>query len=227
MYITEDDNGNRQPVSEIRKRFENNSARTNSWKENKNTTKKDENDVSRRPVKLSKLETEEKPDNIKNDSVNVIDTSTKQKDDTDADKFDSCNVTNNGDISNGFDAPSNSSKSTVSERKDKLNNGIKVGGPCPNEVTSVESETESAESDGEKRGGTNRVNNFSSYIPVKDYDKGDIVNGVDKTDNAADLLNGDKRNEMNNLNKSRLYQDSKASTPFLFFFSVFSFCPLF
>lgn len=216
MYITEDDNGNRQPVSEIRKRFENNTT----WKDK---IKKEENDIVKRPLKLSKLEKDDNGDCID-------DVSMKQKGEEDGlnNKFDGCGSVS-GDISknatlNGLEA-SNRSKSTVSDRQDKLKNGIEIGGSnqLNNHEDNSGTSVESAESktNGESR--RSRVNNFSSYIPAKDYEKGDIVNGIDRLDNAADLLNNDNRNDMNNLNKSRLYQDktNNVSTLLVFFLSFF------
>lgn len=64
MYITEDDNGNRQPVSEIRKRFENNApskttASSNWSKDRSNPISSDVGKDIKRPLKLSKLESDD------------------------------------------------------------------------------------------------------------------------------------------------------------------------
>ncbi|KRT81449.1 Peptidase, partial [Oryctes borbonicus] len=268
MYIIEDDNGNRQPVSEIRKRFENNSPRTSSinsissWKER--SKKEENNDISKeikRPLKLSKLENDERIDfnaskMVLDDNNSVNTTSdleikkmngdvefsnkkfggcdiTDKQNDNQCGKFDNAtddilgkHVSSNANLLNGLEVAQRS-KSTVTDRQDRIKNGIELRRSA--ELTDFEEDNSaSASADlssssannklngGESRRNTsNRVNNFSSYIPTKDYEKGDIVNGIGTTTNTlvdnrleTDPINNENnRNDMSNLNKSRLYQD--------------------
>ncbi|KAI4454782.1 ubiquitin carboxyl-terminal hydrolase [Holotrichia oblita] len=208
MYITEDDNGNRQPVSEIRKRFENNApssnnkSTSNNWKDRSNNKKDDSsNDIGKeikRPLKLSKLENDDSPKIVLESAEN------------DVKKM-------NGDLE------CNNKRYSVTDRQDRIKDGIELrrsnelNNTDDNTTTTAASAgtgatTTNASDTAKLNGGrstSNRVNNFSSYIPAKDYEKGDIVNGsgtgVDNRLENDD--NNDNRNDMSNLNKSRVIQD--------------------
>ncbi|GJQ85908.1 hypothetical protein Trydic_g21763 [Trypoxylus dichotomus] len=269
MCMIEDDNGNRQPVSEIRKRFESNNtsksspntaSSTTSWKER---SKKDDNSDGmkeiKRPLKLSKLENDQRFDTTNASNKIVLDDNNGvlssdmevKKMNGDADfghkKFASCDITdkqndnncnakfdggpndngyknvNGANLLNGLEVAQRS-KSTVTDRRDRLKNGVEVRGSAElndleeDDTASVNVDSASKLNGGESRRSiSNRVNNFSSYIPAKDYEKGDIVNGtgggttgnilVDNRLEADPRTNENERNDMSNLNKSRLYQD--------------------
>lgn len=132
---------------------------------------------------------------------------------------------NDGDAAhllNGLLDAAQLSKSTVTDRQDRIKDGVEIrrsnelNDTAENNSAAAATATSSSiggvdKLNGGRSTGTSRVNNFSSYIPAKDYEKGDIDNRLED--------NNDNRNDMSNLNKSRVIQDKSAnnvSTTFLF-----------
>ena len=207
MHVTEDDNGNRQPVSELRKRFENQDApKTKSPVVDCNGTKSSETRYKKfserspkgkraengeidenRSLKLSKLET-----SSNKSDADRLSTVTKSVDRKSGASGDTNDIAVDGKtklaVSNDIIEPSKNG-SGVRRGVQDVGVAVAVNG---NDLSSSRLNEDTTQAAG-------RVNNFSSYISSNDFEKGD-VNGVsDGSDTyERDASVGTDQNDLEN-----------------------------
>lgn len=92
-------------------------------------------------------------------------------------------------------------KLKVSKKEESISNGIDIGRSSESLQNGVESDSGSettATSNSETSRSSNRTNNFASYIPAKDFDKGDSKSDEVSTDILKDDMDKSNLNKRNN-----------------------------